>query len=155
RMRLLSFRCSLASLPLVTIAFSARQLIRRPLQYVARWGGSCCGRALRNPSKSNAVAVLRFPQRREGVPAHPLSPSPLDHIGGVLALHPRCPPRAVRVDAARRHSLSSRPSLPPLAIGDRISLDRAYVDISAHLGGAVVEHGFDVKSTSRSIIDIH
>ena len=72
----------------------------------------------------------------------------------VLSFHTRGTPWAVRVDAARRHSLSSRPSLPPLAIGDRISLDRADVDISAHLGGTVVEHGFDVKSTARSIVYI-
>jgi hypothetical protein len=51
--------------------------------------------------------------------------------------------------------LLSQPRPFHYSIGDRISLDRAYVDISAHLGGAVVEHGFDVKSTARSIIDIH
>jgi hypothetical protein len=36
------------------------EFMASPLQYVGRCGGSCCGRALRNPSKSNAVAVLRF-----------------------------------------------------------------------------------------------
>ena len=34
-----------------------------------------------------------------------------------------------------------------LSIGDRISLDRAHVDISADLGGAIVEDSFEVKTT--------
>ena len=50
---------------------------------------------------------------------------------------------------------ASRALIAFSSIGDRISLDRAYVDISAKLGGAVVKHGSDVKSTPRSIIDIH
>jgi len=43
---------------------------------------------------------------------------------------------------------------PELSIGDRKSLDRAYVYISADLGGAVVEHGFEVKSTAHPVVDV-
>jgi hypothetical protein len=48
--------------------------------------------------------------------------------------------------------MSHRP--PGLSVGDRVFLDRAYVDISADLGGSVVDDGFEVKSTAHPIVYI-
>ena len=70
-----------------------------------------------------------------------------------LSLHTRG--IASRVRRRRSKVQVAVVALTPSSIGDRVSLDRAYVDISADLGGSVVEHGFHVKSTARSIIDIH
>ena len=42
-----------------------------------------------------------------------------------------------------------------LSIRDCISLDRTDVNIFADLGGSVVEHGLEIKSTSPAIADIN
>jgi hypothetical protein len=42
-----------------------------------------------------------------------------------------------------------------LSIGDRISLHLAYIHVSEDLGGAIVEDGFEVESTTRSIVYIY
>jgi hypothetical protein len=42
-----------------------------------------------------------------------------------------------------------------LSIGDRISLHVANIHVSADLGGAIVEDGFEVESTTRSIVYIY
>jgi len=87
------------------------EFMASPPAYVARSGGSCCGRALRNPSKSNAVAVLRFHRGERVRRLTRCLDARLTTSAAVLSLYTRGTPRAVRVDAARRHSLSSRPSL--------------------------------------------
>jgi hypothetical protein len=43
----------------------------------------------------------------------------------------------------------------PLSMGDRISLHLADIDVSADLASSIIEDGFDVKSTARSIVDIY
>jgi len=85
----------------------------------------------------------------------PSAPPDRKTVARHVATHPRQSSRCLSGRLSSRYILLSQPRPFHYSIGDRISLDRAYVDISAHLGGAVVEHGFDVKSTARSIIDIH
>ena len=62
-------------------------------------------------------------------------------------------PTTYRHDGSSVRAAAAAPE-PGLSIGDRKSLDRANVYISADLGGAVVEHGFEVKPTARPVVDV-
>jgi hypothetical protein len=95
----------------------------------------CIARAAaEHPCDIQTVAVLRC-KRREKRAGSPSLTMPLHRNDGP--------------------SPRSAAAAPGLSIGDRISLDRAHVHISPDLGGAIVKDSFEVKTTSRAIVNIH
>jgi hypothetical protein len=55
-------------------------------------------------------------------------------------------------DTTARPALRTRGIAAPLSKGDRVFLYPAYIDIPPDLGNPIVEHDFEVKSTSGCII---
>jgi hypothetical protein len=51
--------------------------------------------------------------------------------------------------------ISERDLIAPLTIGDRVSFQPAHVDVPPDLGSSVIEDGFEVESTARSVVYIH
>jgi len=102
-----------------------------PTGSVAAAGGSCCRPAVQSSAKSRLLRCCAPKRGRGGAGSSDLT-MPLD----------------------RHHGPPPRRWPAGLSIGDRISLDRANVDISADLGGAIVEDSFEVKTTAHPIVYI-
>src|SRR5207302_833157 len=95
-----------------------------PLPFVALWP---------LPATRRVAAVRRL-RRWKGQTGSAAFAPPLDR-------HDRSPPRP-----------ASAALVAPLSKGDRVFLYPAHIDIPPDLGNPIVEHDFEVKSTTRCIV---